>query len=123
MAIKLDRLKTIYMLFQTDDWHNSSTPMIDSNSGDGSLDKLLSAQKVFRNPSQHRPPPGSSHLETFATMNKIGLDKCKLWNPHSNNTSKDERRALKSLTKDSHITIKSADKGAGVVLWDTGLHH
>ena len=69
----------------------------------------------FKNPSLWVPPP-ISNLEHFITKNHLDLSDTKLPKTKYNNISREEREAIKSLSKDSSIVIKQADKGGAVVI-------
>ena len=80
----------------------------------------ISRCKVFH-PEKPPPraPPGSSHLETFATNNEIELNRSRPFNPAKQNLTRSERESIRSLMLDKSITIKPADKGGAVVVMNT----
>ena len=75
--------------------------------------------KALRRETTKRPPPGSSHLETFATLNEIQLTKSRIISPKQKNLSAEEKSAIKGLFNDKSITIKPADKGGATVIQNT----
>ena len=79
----------------------------------------ISRCKVFRPEKPPRAPPGSSHLETFATINEIELNRSRPFNPAKQNLTRSERESIRSLMLDKSITIKPADKGGAVVVMNT----
>ena len=83
------------------------------------MERKLLSSKTLKSDSAYRPPPGSSHLETYATLNEIELNKTKIVSPKQKNLSAEEKRSIKDLFSDKTITIKPADKGGAVVIQNT----
>ena len=83
------------------------------------MERKLLTSKILKTDSSSRPPPGSSHLETYATLNEIELNKTKIISPKQKNLSAEEKRSIKNLFNDRTITIKPADKGGAVVIQNT----
>ena len=79
------------------------------------IDKLLKLKKT----SNWKAPTGSPSLETFITINTITLNKTVNTTIKNQNVTENERRALKSLSKNKDITIKPADKGGAIVIMNT----
>ena len=70
--------------------------------------------------SQWNPPVGSQNLETFIAINEIHLAAQNNNNKRIiQNLSKEEREALKTLSREKEIIIKPADKGGATVIQDT----
>ena len=73
-------------------------------------------QKKFKPKSGWKPSPPNRTLEIFQRSVKQEILKCRpKYNKHDNLT-KEERRGLRTLRENPHITIKKADKGSAVVV-------
>ena len=76
-------------------------------------------QKKFKPKSGWKPSPPNRTLEIFQRSVKQEILKCRpKYNKHDNLT-KEERRGLRTLRENPHITIKKADKGSVVVVMNT----
>ena len=76
-------------------------------------------QKKFKPKSGWKPSPPYRTLEIFQRSVKQEILKCRpKYNKHDNLT-KEERRGLRTLRENPHITIKKADKGSAVVVMNT----
>lgn len=83
------------------------------------FDRLVMTSTVLKKSSRPSPPPAHRNLEAFIFLNDRELQRQRLMEPHAKNVSVEEKEALASLSRDSHITIKQADKGGAVVILDT----
>ena len=77
---------------------------------DTALDKISpygNTTKLYklRQKSLWKPPAGSSNLETFANLNDLSLQKSLFPLNRRQNMSTDERKSLKTLSKDKELTI------------------
>lgn len=74
---------------------------------------------IVKNKSFFEPPKGrNQHLDSYIELTKqISTTIPKTTN--KNNLSSNERKALDSLTKDTSIVIKEADKGSGIVIMNS----
>ena len=75
--------------------------------------------KNFRLRSTWQPPRGPPTLEHFIAQNTMKANQLPSLRTKSNNLTKDERDAIKSLSNNRHIIIKPADKGSGTVIMNT----
>ena len=66
--------------------------------------------------SQYNPPMGSSNLETVITINEIGLQDSIPPHPRKKNIETTQLKALRELSANNNIVIKSADKGGATVI-------
>ena len=97
--------------------HFLNQPKVTNN-----MEKTILSSKLLKSETTHRPPPGSPILETFATLNDLQLNKCKIISPNHKNLQANEKMAIDSLFKDKTITIKPADKGGAIVVLDTNQY-
>ena len=88
-------------------------------SSQSNVDKAILRSKLLKPETTHRPPQGSSLLETFATLNDIHLSKAKIVSPNQKNLLAEEKTSIQNLFRDKSITVKPADKGGAVVILDT----
>ena len=66
-------------------------------------------------------PHGPKNLEDFIAINEMEVSNLLLTHkPAKKNLTKEESQALSDLSKDTHITIKPADKGGAIVIQNTG---
>ena len=72
---------------------------------------------LFKLPSAWIPPP-VINLENFIFKNHRDLSDSNIPKIRNHNITVEERHALQSLSKDTNIVIKPADKGGAVVVWD-----
>ena len=75
--------------------------------------------KKFKPLSTWKPPNGSINLETFISLNEICLNKTEPVNNIKQNVTRDERRSLRSLSRNRNLIFKPADKGGALVIQDT----
>ena len=98
----------------------SSTPTLFNPSVSSSLptgiEKEINRSKVLKPSKKWDPPTGPLHLESFILANKMDLNKTIVKSPNKYNIDKDEKLALKSLTRNHDIVIKGADKGGAIVI-------
>ena len=70
--------------------------------------------------SAWKPPAGSIPLENWCHENTKALNKSSQPKPiRAHNVSTKERKAIRELAADKHITIKPADKGGSIVVQNT----
>ena len=62
------------------------------------------------------PPNTPDALIAMIMANELDLSRVKVKNPHPQNLSREQRKALKELQTNKNIVIKSADKGSAVVI-------
>ena len=82
-----------------------------------SLNKEI--QSKFKNKSDWRPSPPNRTLDIFQRSIKQEILKCKFKHKKHDNLTKEERKGLKALKENPHITIKKADKGSALVVMNT----
>ena len=102
------------------------SPASDSESSDGEDDPtpsndnpILSAinrSKVIKNENPWQPSIVPVPLKAYILTNETDLNKTFVKSPHSQNISRAEKQALKSLSNNSDIIIKKADKGSSIVI-------
>ena len=75
---------------------------------------------AFRPKSTWKPPASDSCVELFLSKHEHEHEMFSFlpMKPQSYNFTKEEWQALKNLEEDRSITIKPADKGSYVVVWD-----
>ena len=86
-------------------------------SNEEALNKELQAK--FKLKSSWRPSPPNRTLDIFQRSIKQEILKSKFKTKKYDNLTKEERKGLKSLKDNPHITIKKADKGSAVVVMNT----
>ena len=86
-------------------------------SNEEALNKELQAK--FKLKSSWRPSPMNRTLDIFQRSIKQEILKSKFKTKKYDNLTKEERKGLKSLRDNPHITIKKADKGSAVVVMNT----
>ena len=85
---------------------------------DSELDLQLRKSKVLKPKREWSPPMGSLHLESFIFTNERDLSKSFTGAPNFHNLTKEEKKALRDLSKDPNIVTKPADKGGSTVILD-----
>ena len=76
-------------------------------------------QSKFKLKSSWRPCPPNRTLDIFQRSIKQEILKSKFKTKRYDNLTKEERKGLKILKDNPHITIKKADKGSAVVVMNT----
>lgn len=76
---------------------------------DGLSDSLLK-EKIFRKPSNGVPPRGPPTFETFALLNEMDLNNEPIRAPANSNLDYESKKCLQTLSRNSNLVIKQADK-------------
>ena len=79
---------------------------------------FFSEQPSFSPKSSWNPPTSHPNLEVFLSQIEQGLFRIPDKSLTYSNLTKEEWKAITSLTDDRSIVIKKADKGSFVVVWD-----
>ena len=114
------RIKSFFNSDKPKIWASTSSPnLISPNPGTtlpSDLVKEINKSKVLKPSKKWDPPQGPLHLESFILANEMDLNKTFVKSPNNSNIDRNEREALKSLSKNHNIVIKGADKGGAVVI-------
>ena len=77
---------------------------------------------AFRPKSQWKPPTGNPCVELFLSRLEKELFSFLPGKSQSYNLTKEEWKAMSNLAEDWSVTIKAADRGSCVVIWDPEVY-
>ena len=81
-------------------------------------DERPSSEERLKPKSTFNPRNKDAVIETYLSCLEERLLDIEIPSKRFNNLTKDERNVMYSLKDDKSITIKGADKGAAVIVWD-----